>query len=64
MIYVIEAYPAEMLKSIFNAMWQFVRINIFKGKSYSLKMVNCQLICVMIWKNPEGLVNFLLNPSE
>ena len=52
------------MKGIFINIWQLVRFNVFKGKSYSLKIINCQLIGVMLWKNPEAIINLLLNTSE
>lgn len=50
-IYLLETYPPELSKPVIAGIWQFIKFNLHKSKSYSLKLINAQLIAVFFWRH-------------
>ena len=56
MVYLIENNIKKWPESVVNHVWQVAKFNIEKAKSVTLKALNSQLVCVLLWNSPEHII--------
>lgn len=52
LIYLLENFQRTLPENVYNHMWEFARINVSKFKSKTLKILNSQLIGMLLWIAP------------
>ena len=57
MVYLVENNIKKCPEPVINHIWEVVKFNLQRAKSHSLKALNAQLICVLIWNSPEYILS-------
>ena len=57
MVYLVENNIKKCPEPVINHIWEVVKFNLQRAKCHSLKALNAQLICVLIWNSPEYILS-------
>ena len=55
-MYLLENFQSKLIPNVYTNMWEFSKINVQKYKSKMLRVLNSQLLAMLLWVAPKHVL--------